>query len=282
MANFGRLRYRASNSLVRIPLIWLRHRGLDSSDVFLASYPRSGNTWLRFLLVEILSGGSVEFDNVNRFIPEMGIHGKTPALLPGGGRLIKTHEPYRREYKRAIYLYRDVRGVLLSNYSRVKQLGLEDIDLDAYISRSLQGQKGGIGTWQKHIVSWLDSPLASRGDLLLVRFEDMRKDTEQALASIVNFLGVTADRSSIQRAIANNTVARMREKENRSRNLPKITQEQGRFVREGAVSGWQSRLTEKQLQLVDQYAGQVLQRLGYPLEGVPVVDPDAAQVANVS
>src|SRR5205823_8280937 len=66
----------------------------------------SGNTWLRFLIMEILGGATAEFDNVNRLIPEIGLHGNTPSLLPGGGRLIKTHERYRPEYKRAIYLYR--------------------------------------------------------------------------------------------------------------------------------------------------------------------------------
>jgi hypothetical protein len=280
MAIFRRLRHRASHCKVRVPLIWLRHRGLDSSDVFLASYPRSGNTWLRFLMMEILSGEAAEFDNVNRLIPEIGIHGKTPALLLDGGRLIKTHERYRSEYKRAVYLYRDVRGVLLSNYSRTKQLGLVDLDLDTFTAGFLRGQNSGIGTWQNHIVSWLDSPLANRGDLLLVRFEDMRENPEQLLASIAHFLGVAADRSRIQRAIANNTVARMRDKENRSRKLPKSTQEQGRFVREGAVSGWRARLTDHQLRMIDQYAGGVLQRLGYPL-GASEFQPYAEQASNV-
>src|SRR5437868_2208022 len=97
-----RLRHKASNSRMRVPLVWLRHRGLDSSDVLLASYPRSGNTWLSFLIMESLSGATAEFDNVNRLIPEIGLHGNTPSLFPGGGRLIKTHERYRPEYKRAI------------------------------------------------------------------------------------------------------------------------------------------------------------------------------------
>jgi Sulfotransferase domain len=236
---------------------------------------------LRFQLMEILTGQTAEFDTVNRFIPEMGIHGKTPGLLPGGGRLIKTHEPYRSEYKRSVYLYRDVRDVMLSDYSRAKQLGLIDSDLDTHTAMFLS-RESGIGTWQKHVISWLDSPLASRDDLLLVRFEDMRKDPEQTLMSIVDFVGVKIDRSRIQTAVANNTVARMREKENRSNHLPKSTQEQGRFVRKGGVSGWQSSLTQKQLQVVEHYAGEVLERLGYPVSGVSAADSRAARFIGVS
>jgi Sulfotransferase domain len=281
MTTFRRLRHKAAHSRIRVPLIWLRHRGLDSSDVFLASYPRSGNTWLRFLLMEILSGKSAEFDTVNSFIPEMGIHGKTPGLLPGGGRLIKTHERYRREYNRAVYVYRDVRDVLLSDFSRTTQLGLVDLNLDAYITPFFCSQDRGIGSWEKHVLSWLDSPLSGRGDLHLVRFEDMRKNPEQTLTSIVEFLGLKVDRSAVQRAVASNTIARMREKENRSDKLPKSTQERGRFVRQGAVSGWRSRLTEKQLQLVEQHAGEVLRRLGYPLAGVGGRDSEIVPVAKV-
>ncbi len=279
MAIVRRLRHKASRTRMRVPLVWLRHRGLDSSDVFLASYPRSGNTWLRFLMMEILSGRPAEFDNVNRLIPEIGLHGKAPSLLPDGGKLIKTHERYRQEYQRAIYLCRDVRGVLLSDYSRMKQLGLVELDFDTYLANFFQVQNSGIGTWHDHVASWLGSPLAGRGDLLLVRFEDMRENPERILGSIVRFLGVGVDLSTIQHAIANNTVARMRDKENRSRNLPKCSQEHGRFVRDGAVSGWRARLTQRQLRVIDLYAGAVLDQLGYP-RSTSELEPASAEVAS--
>jgi hypothetical protein len=57
----------------------------------LASYPRSGNTWLRFVLADVLAESS-SFDNIQGLIPEIGIHGGARSLLPNGGRLIKTHE----------------------------------------------------------------------------------------------------------------------------------------------------------------------------------------------
>jgi hypothetical protein len=264
LPNLRRLRHQASKSLFRTPLIWLRHRGLDVADVLLASYPRSGNTWLRFQLVEILAGRSAEFDNVNRLIPEMGIHGKTPAFLPGGGRLIKTHEPYRPAYKRCVYVFRDVRDVLLSQYSRERELGLVHMDLDTYLPLFLQGRASGFGAWHKHVTSWLDSPLGPRGDMLVIRFENLRSNTEDTLAEIVDFFGMPVDRNLIRAAIANNTLDRMREKEKRSLNLPKSATEEGRFVRKGSIGGWRARLTEPQIALIDQYAGSVLARLGYP------------------
>jgi hypothetical protein len=257
---------------VRAPLIWLRHRGLDDSDVFLASYPRSGNTWTRFLLTEVLAKESASFDNINFVIPEMGIQARAMMELPNGGRLIKTHEPYRKEYKRAVYLIRDFRDVVLSQYAREKELGLYRTDLGEYVAAYLEGRMSGFGAWQEHIPSWLDSPLARNGDLLLIKFEDMRKNPEPAIAKIVEFLGVPVDLAKIREAIADNSVERMQQKEKASKTLVKSKGEEGRFVRKGAVAGWRDKFSEEQLRLVDREAGAVLQRLGYPLAFPPEVN----------
>ena len=260
-----RIRHRVMRTRVRAPLIWLRHCGLDAHDVFLASYPRSGNTWTRFLLAEILAAETATFDNVNRAIPEMGIHARARMLLPNGGRLIKTHEPYRSEYKRAVYLVRDIRDVVLSQYSRERELGLHRMELDEYLQRFLQDKLSGFGAWQNHLPSWLDSPLASNGHMLLIKFEDMRRDPEPQISRIVRFLGFTVELALIRKAIENNSVERMRQKENAAHNLPRSSREEGRFVRKGAIAGWREKMTERQLKLVDDYAGEVLLRMGYPL-----------------
>jgi hypothetical protein len=260
-----RIRHRVMRTQVRAPLIWLRHCGLDANDVFLASYPRSGNTWTRFLLAEILSAETATFDNVNRAIPEMGIHARARMVLPNGGRLIKTHEPYRSEYKRAVYVGRDIRDVVLSQYSRERELGLHRMELDEYLHRFLQGRLSGFGAWQNHLQSWLDSALASNGNMLLIKFEDMRRDPEPSISRIVRFLGFTGEPALIRKAIENNSVERMRQKENAAQRLPRSSREEGRFVRKGAIAGWREKMTERQLRLVDDYAGEVLLRMGYPL-----------------
>src|ERR1700744_2321096 len=114
MSALTQFRGRMARTRLRSPLVWLRHLGLDTSDVYLASYPRSGNTMLRFVLAEILSGIPSSFDSIQRIVPEIGVHVHAHPLLPGAGRLIKTHEPYRRKYKRGIYIVRDIRDVMLS------------------------------------------------------------------------------------------------------------------------------------------------------------------------
>lgn len=263
-STYRKIRHQASRTLLRAPIIWMRHCGIDRNDVMVASYPRSGNTWLRFLLTRILTGKSAGFDNVNSVIAEIGIHKDALPLLPGEGRLIKTHELYRPTYKRAIYLIRDVRDVLLSQYSRENELGLVWWgDFDGYIKAFLEGTINGFGPWQEHIPQWLDSPLAKRGDVLAVKFADMRRNTQETLERIVDFLGLEVQPKVIAEAIADNTVEKMRAREERSQTLHKSTGEEGRFVRKGAIMGWREKFTEPQLELIEQYAGETMARMGF-------------------
>ncbi|MBZ5597257.1 MAG: sulfotransferase domain-containing protein [Acidobacteriia bacterium] len=264
-STYRKIRHKASKTFLRAPIIWMRHRGIDRNDVMVASYPRSGNTWLRFLLTRILTGKSAGFDNVNSVIAEIGIHKDALPLLPGEGRLIKTHELYRPTYKRAIYLIRDVRDVLLSQYSRENELGLVWWgNFDSYIKAFLDGTINGFGPWQEHIPLWLDSPLAKRGDVLAVKFADMRRNTQETLERIVDFLGLEVQSRVIAEAIADNTVEKMRAREERSQKLHKSTREEGRFVRKGAIMGWREKFTEPQLELIEQYAGETMARMGFP------------------
>jgi len=253
-----------ARSPLRRPLIWVRHRGLHPTDVLLASYPRSGNTWLRFVLAQALTGREIDFDNINSFIPELKWHRGAAFLLPEQGRVIKTHERYRSEYKKAIYVVRDVRDVALSAHARTKEIGIAPPDFEVFLRGFLEGHSNPYGCWHQHVRSWLDGPLPKEGKLLVVKFEDLRKDPQDAVRRMVEFAGVPLDRERIEAALTDNSVERMRAKEAKSQKLFQSKTEAGRFVRKGAVQGWKSVLTTAQLQLFEAYAGPELARLGYP------------------
>jgi hypothetical protein len=269
---------KAARSKIRVPLVWYRHLGLKPQDIFQASYPRSGSTWLRFMLFQIMTGSEPGFHSIDTTIPEIEHHKKVPALLPGGGRLIKTHEQYRDDYTRAVFLVRDCRDVLLSNYARGKQVGLNELvskgDLDSFLDAFMKGTVLQQGSWQAHTRSWLDCPLAKNGNLMVVRYEDMRKNPEQVLGELLQFFGVTPKFDVIRKAIYDNSLQQMREKEDRARKAGemgnllsnhKTVGEEGRFVRKGSVGGWREKLSDAQLKRIDEYAGDVLARLGYEL-----------------
>jgi hypothetical protein len=261
---FEAIRARAARAGLHAPVAWLRHFGLDSTDALIASYGRSGNTLLRFILAEVLSGVPSTFDTIQRIVPEVGLQVHAYPIVPGGGRLIKTHEPYCREYKRAIYIIRDVRDVMLSCFARERAGDVILTNLNDYVRPFMQGKMQHWGSWQGHVDSWMNSPLAQSGDLLVLRFEDMRKDLEGSVARCLEFLGKQVDPSVIQTAVRNNSLENMRAKEDQAKKLPKVPGEEGRQVGRGAIEGWRQKLTQRQLEIVEEFAGDTLARFHYP------------------
>jgi Sulfotransferase domain len=251
-----------TSSALRAPLMWKRHRGLTQHDVFLASYPRSGSTWLRFMMLEILTGSSPDFKKVNQLLPSVGDHSSGVPLLPGTGRLIKTHEAYRKQYKKAVYLVRDARDVVLSEYAYEKGLGRFEKDCDQFLRVFLSGKVSGYGSWQHHVHSWLDADSGGDVELLVVRFEELRRHPEETLARLTQFIGVNVDDQLIRKVVADNSLDMMKKKEDMSPQMPKGG---NRFVRSGAVGGWMESLTPAQMELIDRFAGDALSRAGYRL-----------------
>jgi hypothetical protein len=267
-----RIRYRLTETKLRAPFIRLRHRGFRPADVFLVSYPKSGSTWLRFLLYQILTGQPSEFGVVNPGLAVVGDHFHAPGLLPQGGRLIGTHEQYRPVYHKVVYLARDVRDVILSHFRRERLMGVVPDSLDKYVLSIMTGHKRH-GSWHQHVLSYLDSDLANSSQFLLVRFDELRHDTQATLGRVLDFLEVRTDAGTIRRAIEDNSLEAMRAKEDRVHTLGvrvrrqphRSLKNEGKFVYQGAVGGWRGKLTPAQLEMIDRFAGDALVRLGYEL-----------------
>src|SRR5687768_1264987 len=95
--------------------IWWKTRGITPNDVMIVSYPRAGNLWLRYMLVTLLTGDA-DIGKVTALAPGLWNLRNPPPLIPGGGRIIKTHEPHNRVYRRAIHLVRDPRDAAVSYF----------------------------------------------------------------------------------------------------------------------------------------------------------------------
>jgi hypothetical protein len=228
-------------------------------------------------LFEVLCGEDAGFRKIEERLPEIHTHRGVAPILPGDGRLIKTHEPYRSDYKKAVLLIRDVRDIFLSVYSGFGSTGMIPIvskgDMDSFLLSFLQGRALPMGSWQEHSRSWLESPLARGNDLLIVRYEELRATPEQKIGEILRFLGTTPNVKVIRQAIENNNLQRMRMKEEKAKKakegsilLGDQKSERTRsFVGKGSVGGWRDQLTEAQVQLIEQYAGEMLLTAGYEI-----------------
>src|SRR5689334_6895227 len=101
------------HSYARMAQTAYRARGLTADDVVTPSFPKSGSTWLRFVVATIAApGAEVDFTTLSRLSPPLGAHAAAPLLVGGRGRFIKTHEPltaFPRFRSRALYVVRDGR-----------------------------------------------------------------------------------------------------------------------------------------------------------------------------
>src|SRR5450755_2504536 len=86
-------------------------------DVFLVSYPRSGNTWTRFLIANLLYPDQrVTFANIERLIPDAeALSSRYKKGIPSP-RVIKSHQYFDHRYGKVLYIARDPRDMLLSYY----------------------------------------------------------------------------------------------------------------------------------------------------------------------
>lgn len=200
--------------------------------VWIASYPRSGNTWVRFLLYAYLHGPIRASIDVGRAVPNIHrpveINPALQAAKPGERLLIKTHglpdhrHPLLDKTEAFIYVIRHPRDVLLSGINIHKRSAASFNEREyafAFIKHGgdLLWNRFGFGFWESHAAAWLDSP---RWPRVIVRYEDLVRDPRPSLASMATLLGETPDPARLDRAVADASFERMRELEEEDRAKP--------------------------------------------------------------
>jgi hypothetical protein len=97
-------------------------------DTFIVSYPKSGNTWTRFLVASLIHCDEpMTFLRADRVIPTIDSQSRRYFKGLARPRVIKSHFPFDQTYKRVIYIVRDPKDVAVSQYHyQIKRKLLED------------------------------------------------------------------------------------------------------------------------------------------------------------
>ena len=236
---------------------------LFDSDVFLVSYPKSGNTWVRFLLARYISGGKVDLSLTNQLIPDIGYNPQdiTGSLNP---RIIKTHRPFTEQYKRVIYIVRDGRDVAVSYFHHLKKFRKIEasVRFSDYLDIFIEGKVGSFGQWGGNVNGWLDGAK----DMLLIRYEDLLADTPRVLGSIVRYCALDFNEQKIIESVSACSLAELREIEARQFNEIKgfsTSDPAMYFFRKGVSGDWKNFFNENdERQFMAAFAG-VMSRVGY-------------------
>ena len=227
-------------------------------DTFLVSFPKSGNTWVKFMLAHLTRPPEfhIDFRTVLQVIPEVNRDTVEIRQL-ARPRIMKSHAPYQPQFPKVIYVVRDGRDAYVSYYHYRRGQLPQDLTFAQYLTF----ENHWPCSWSAHVNSWLDADLDS-SRFLLVQYEKLHRAPEEELARIASFVNLEVTKERIRRAVEQSAFATMQELEDTSGH-PRSKRFSGRFVRCGEIGGWRDYFDAQATDVFKESENEALLRLGY-------------------
>jgi len=273
------------------------------SIVWLASYPKSGNTWLRVFLanyvynsekpvpinqihrVGIGDSNSKAYRRVTKEVldptnPVQGAHIR-PAVLQAivnnkaDINLVKTHCENTIAYgvklippeltRSAVYIMRNPLDMIVSYAIHYGNTIDEVIE---GIARKDNSVRGGGDTVYQYLGAWSNHVIgwskARKFPVLMLRYEDMLKDPHEAFDRVVHHIGLPIDRDRLERSVRFSDFKLLQEQEKKT-SFVENSDNQELFFRSGKADQWKTELSEDQVAQILQDHGRVMKKFGYEI-----------------
>jgi estrone sulfotransferase len=234
--------------------------------VWIVSYPRSGNTWVRNLIANLQYPEKPRgFKDTDRLVPDThqldfyNISRKEYEKYPV---FLKSHYYYLPVYHKVIYVIRDGRDVLCSDYYYElwrRQLVEEQVeDFSVFFDKFIQGYVP-FGAWKSHVNFWINE--AHGVEWLPVGYEDLEKEPVKTLKLMAAFSGLDDSDEAVKQAVERSKFEMM----TKWAELEGVHPYKRGLV--GKSGAWKSRMAPVQKEAFWEYSGQLLESLGYTKYG---------------
>jgi len=270
--------------------------------LWLASYPKSGNTWMRVFLANLIldEGQPLALQRINEVcssepnevwfkplakkpvaelsekkIAALRVKAQERAAAMNKNIIpMKTHSLLGKDQGfptisvkasiGVIYIVRDPRDVVIS---AADHYGLTiDQGIEMMADKTSRGRGMPGNTVHELMGSWSDHVSSwsrwKHTPLLLLRYEDMLAHSYGQLGRVARKLGITQDEARIRRAVEFSSFKALQDQEAKSGFIEKSVNSQ-RFFRSGRAGGWRDKLTPAQAARIERDHAAQMRRFGY-------------------
>ena len=199
--------------------------------VCLAAFPKSGVTYLSFMLFYACGGPVRPVELLEeRYVIDIDRHPDAPFAPDATPRLIKSHYsysgamPFRDRIAKAVLLVRHPIDVMMSawNFAMLmsgappgrKNPAVDDPEFRTFAFNWITSGGGSVfpeyGSWREHVASW-----STQTDIetLPIRYEDLVDQPRAELERILTFLGVSVVEDRVVEALERSSMKAMAEHE---------------------------------------------------------------------
>lgn len=274
---------------------------VKSSIVWLASYPKSGNTWLRTFLANYLANGAkpVPINTLDRFgsgdsraqtyravsggrvdttdvVSGVRFRPKVLGAIVGNNadiNFVKTHNKRAMAWgvdlipaaytRSAIYVMRNPLDMVLS-YARHFDMSHERaVEAVCHSDNALAPDKNNVAQF---LGSWSDHVTSwtsfSPYPVLVLRYEDMLTDAEAAFEKVVRHVGMTMEDERLRRAVQHSSFDQLKKQEQEQGFVERAPADKAFFAK-GAAGHWRTDLDPVLAKRIKQANKRLMKQYGY-------------------
>lgn len=256
-----------------------------AGDLFVATYPKCGTTWMQYIVLLLVRGGRGlgPHESINAVFPHLEEVGKDVVAALHPPRLTKTHLAFDRTPWSAaakyIYVARNPFDCAVSFYHHtrgfLRHYDFANGTFDDFFECFIDGEVD-FGDYFAHLLSWY--PQTDEPNVLFTTYEAMVADPRAVVQHVAEFVGGAAARAArdprvLDAVVAESSFARMQR--NQARWSSERPAEMPAFVRKGIVGDWQTHFSPLQ---AERLAAKFVERT----RGTPCADlwPDQLAAAR--